>query len=317
MSRHLHPALCSILGGPSAWRQWVSNVGMDSRLRDLAPWGLAGLVVVLLLIPLPVGMLEQRWPRLIQELESFGHPLMFGWLAHLVFVRLRMRKQGPWPWLYLQILAGALLFGLATEAAQALIGRDSSWADLRMDMLGAAFALSLHARQEFRASPARLSCTLVAIVTGGLSIAPVATTSAAYAYRSARMPVLWSAQAPMSHFFSYWQGGLFPGLVIDEPAPDWRPYKFLELDIEGAVPGPSHVIVRVNDIAHDHRYTDRYNERFELEPGARITLRIPVERIREAPAGRTMDMGMIRSVVVFSAARHQPPQFTLHEVRLH
>lgn len=273
--------------------------------------------MLLLLLPLPIEAAEQRWPALTQAVQNFGHPLLFAWLAHLVFVALRRRMPPPSITPYVLVLAGAVAFGSATELAQTFTNRTVSMDDLVNDTLGAAFALLLHAcagqqRRAWRRRSLAAAAVLIAIAL----IAPLALVLAAYVERAARAPVLWEDGAILSGRFSYWQTGWYTGLVINEPVPDWTAWRVLEVELENPDETPLPVVVRVDDRRRGHWFRDRYNGRFMIEPGARNTLRIPLDEIRHAPDGRTMEMDGIRGVAIFTITRGATRDFRVHRIRL-
>lgn len=272
------------------------------------------LATVLLLVPLPANLLS-RWPALGRELQDFGHPLLFAWLAHAGFVYLRQRLPAPsiLPWVL--VLGAAAAYGAAIEFAQQFVARSTSRLDFFHDLLGAAFALLLHARAESAARLARLGLAALAVMAAGVAVAPVATVLAAYANRTLRAPLLWEADSLLFARLSHWQGGRYPGLVVDEPAPDWRGWRALQVQVSN--PGQDVVpfTVRVHDRRHDRSFADRFNGRFSLDPGSARTLRIPLAEIAAAPEGRTMDMSAIRGVMVFATA--VPKQkIEVHSIRL-
>lgn len=287
--------------------------GLASRI---APWAAVAVVTALLLVPLPLEPVARRWPSLVREVENIGHPLVFAWLAHILFRRLRARDPST-PGPYLWVLAAATVFAFSTEVTQAMIGRDSSWADLRNDMVGTAIALLLHARAEagprlFRAALLTAACASILVAA-----APLTFTLAAYAHRAARMPVIWRSDTMLFGRLSHLQRGRFPGVSVNEPTPDWRGWAFLEVDVENPLDEPVQLMVRVHDAAHRGRPPqDRYNEVVTLPPRTRQTVQLPLERIRDAPATRTMDMSMIRGVIVFDFQPGSSPRFRLHELRL-
>lgn len=289
--------------------------GMRSTKPDLAPllWGVG--ITALLLLPLPIETASRRWPALTNDLIDFGHPLAFAWLAHVLFVSLRSRTPRPTPSPFLWVLAGAAGYGAATELVQGLVGRQPSIIDFRNDMLGVAFGLLWHAWHEAIAAGVRFGIASLAALVAGVVVSPLAFTIAAYAHRAVMAPVLWR---PDSHLFGHLsriQPAPYPSLAVREPLADWRGHGHLEIDIENPQPAPHPVVVRVHDLLHDQRHRDRYNRRFSLAPRSRQTLRIPLEEIRTAPAGRQMAMEAIRGIVVFSVA-NSGAQFHVHEIRL-
>lgn len=286
------------------------------RLRDTGPWLLALLIAVALLLPTPIQIQHSRWPALLRELQDLGHPLAFGLLAHLTLCRLRARNVGRPPEPYLLVLIGTAAFGLVTEAAQSMTGRDPSWADVCNDLLGAGIAMLLHAREEVTSKVTRHALALASGSLALLAATPLVVTIGAYIYRDATQPVLWRDGSALLNRFSHWQQGRYPGLVLDEPTPDWQSWHFLEVDIENLRSVSSTVVVRVHDRTHSHDFRDRYNEAFLLPAGSRQTLRIPLERIKDAPESRAMDLTAIRGVILFSPGGDTAGSFLVHEIRL-
>jgi hypothetical protein len=270
------------------------------------------IATALLLMPLPIAPLVRRWPALLHEVENLGHPLLFGLLAAAGFLTLRARWPAPSHAPYVGVLAAALIFGLATEALQQLLGRDAAWEDLLNDVLGAVFALLLCARKEQRGRVHVGAAALLAVAMLG----PLFWVATAYAHRALQMPVLWRANSMLFEPFFRWQGGAYPGLVIDEPAADWSRHTTLELKLRNLRNEVSPVVVRVHDLTHTLRYADRFNETFGLPVGAAHTIRIPLEQIRRSPRGREMDMRRISGVVIFQTAAKQPRFFDVLEIRL-
>jgi hypothetical protein len=280
-------------------------------------------MAALLLLPLPMEGAMRSWPALMHEVENLGHPLGFALLAHLALAHLRQPGRVPAarrP--YWSVMGGALVLGFGTEALQRLVGRDSSWLDLANDLLGAGFALLLHARKDARergASGGNAQLT-TAIVVAFLAIGPFLWTAAAYLYRMQQMPVLWKADSALFARFSHSTERNYPGLNIKEPAMDWTGHDSLVIDLRNLRGTPLRITVRVHDRAHDmtpdQPHEDRFNQSWELAPGAAQTLRIPLEAIRRAPQGRTMDMTAISGIVIFQPADRQPREFAVTQVRL-
>jgi hypothetical protein len=275
-------------------------------------WLLAA-VTALLLAPLPFNPAKLRWPAMLHELENLGHALVFALIAHAGFGVLRARYPAPARKPYLLVLLGSAAFALATEATQRVVGRDSSWIDFANDVFGATFVVLLHARRESRGGNAAcFAAAVVALAATG----PFLWTVVAYGFRSAQAPVLWRPDAALFQRFSHWQQGSYPGVVIDEPLPDWSGHDALIIDLRNLRDAALPVTVRVHDRRHNQAHADRYNRTFELRAHDLATLRIPLEQIRLAPHGRQMDMTAIRGIMVFQSAANEPPHFRVSRIWL-
>lgn len=274
---------------------------------------------LMLLVPLPVQELAQRWPALLATLENSGHAPLFAMLTVLLYGTLRdVRPQRPVA-VAVVTAACAMAFGGLTEYVQSLVGRDSSWADLGNDALGTLLGLAWVGMREARATGRSTTSLAAAALTTGLVIIvawPLASTIAAYLARSAASPVIWRHDAPLLRRFSFVQGGQFPGLVLTEVPHDWHPYSALEVDLQSLSDVPLGVTVRTHDALHNQEYLDRFNTEVWLQPGERRVIHIPMARIQVAPERRTMILARMRGLAVFQEIARVPPRFRVFEIRL-
>lgn len=285
---------------------------MRFHRSGLAPWLSLAAVTVLLLIPIPGA---QRWPALTEALLNFCHPLAFAWLAHAGYVALRAVFPLPSPAPYLLVLAGAAGYGALIEAVQSFTGRQASLLDFVNDVLGAGFALLLHARAG-RAGRDRRTLAIAACACAAAAITPLLLTLAAYAHRSLSAPVLWRDGTPAFMQFAVWQRGGAPGLFVHETLPDWRRWKQLEIDIGNPLPEDLQVVVRINDRFHDYKGPDRWARPYQLPPQSRTTLRIPLDEIRSKAIEREIELGAMRGLMILGGPRDQLPPFKVYGIRL-
>jgi len=109
--------------------------------------------------------------------------------------------------------------------------------------------------------------------------------------------------------------GLYPGITLSYPCRDWRGYYTLSYDVflDGTTFLP--LSVRINDLAHNEEYDDRYIGTFSLRPGPnRIT--ISLAEVEHAPRGRKMDMGRISILCIFSYKLKEPRTVYFDNFRL-
>ena len=287
-------------------------------MRLKALWIVILLVAVLLLAPLPLGPMARHWFALTNTIENAGHPVVFWWLtAHLLPV-VRARIQSA-TLAYASTLLLAVAFGLATEYVQSLVGRDASWEDARNDTVGAMLALALSARSDLRGSLHRSwrpLATIAAVALATVAAYPLAWTVAAYAGRWMDFPVIWSSESLLARRFSYWKLGRYPGLVIEEPARDWRGYAALQIRVRSLRSSGTEIRIRVHDQKHNRQFLDRYDMAFVLPDSQERVLTIPLEAIRAAPATRELDLSAVRGVIIFQEGAREPPHFEVGEIRL-
>ena len=85
----------------------------------------------------------------------------------------------------------------------------------------------------------------------------------------------------------------WPGVHLDEPIADWRPYAALAVDvyIEGSQPLPIHISVRIDNAPVDHVYRT-----FECAPGP-CPLLLPLDGLFDRDAAR------VNAVVIYSTRK--------------
>lgn len=294
--------------------------------------------IVLLLIqygrPPPGGL----WMATLYE--SMHVPL-FGVIALCVIVITPARWQRRKRLLTIGVVVLAL--SLLSEAAQIPTDRDASMEDLVADWLGAtafslvavAFAPSFRLDTRWRKYLVPLGLILLV-----WSLWPLVKVSAAYVERSQNLPELVDFDGSFSRTFMRIQNatlvalptsasgdtsalvtlndGPWPGVVLHDLYPEWSRYEELVIELENLQELSLRLNLRVDDDEHrfgEQRYSDRYNLRFELEPGA-MTLRIPLADIKNGPADRQMDLSAIDGLVLFAAQSEAGRSFVIHSIRL-
>ena len=269
------------------------------------------------------------YPRIWTVLSNAAHAPVFAAIALLV---LRSVRAGGSRGL---LRASALAFcvtvalGIAVELVQGTIARDASWGDVWTDALGAACALGWVNYRE-RASPGRVRSAglIVAGLAAAVAISPLAQAAAAYGLRALRMPTVAAFSLPWDRYFlefksasgapvglpPSWarrddppslgiriQTSAWPGLTILEPAPDWRGFRSLNLDLTNPGAAPLELTLRIHDLEHDQRYEDRFNRRLLVAPHSRHIVTIPLSDIASGPAGRILDLRRIAGLTVFAS----------------
>jgi len=283
----------------------VGGGKVTERTRP-AGFGVVGILLLagLVLVPVPAFTWMGRYPLLAETLENSTHPVVFGALATLA--QRAFGRSG------LALLLAAAL-GAGTEGIQYFQGRDASWMDFANDLLGAGFALAVVA---WRRPTRSVGWGAVATLCALLAAAPLAYTLAAYGWRTVQRPLLWQAEDGLFAPFAQENGLPYPGFTLEEPGPDWRGFRALELDVVNEADTPVTVTLRVHDGAHRNAYTDRYNEDFVLTPRSSQRIEVPLGRILLAPRGRQMDLSDIRGLILFRQAADARHRVSVEAVRL-
>jgi hypothetical protein len=95
---------------------------------------------------------------------------------------------------------------------------------------------------------------------------------------------------------------LYSGVALEYFPGDWSGFRALEIEILNPSPESLDITCRIHDRRHEkgeQRHSDRFNKMYRLQPGWN-NLRIDLEEVARAPAGRTMDLGEIRFVGLFA-----------------
>jgi VanZ family protein len=286
--------------------------------------------------------------RLVRALHSSAHFPVFGALAAVIFALLRLHGRGRAAHgigTYVAVFLAMIVLSLATEGLQTqLPARDGSLRDVLVNLLGTATALTL---LRLREGPAGRRTRLLLwgwVVTATLVVAlPPAVLGAAYAKRTMDFPTLLRFNLPLDRLHVLPADARlrrealpapfrepddarslcvtlgkasYPGITIPDPLPDWRAYEALELDLTNPGAAPLRLSLRIDDAIHDGRREDRYNGRIELPAQARQRIRIPLASIRDAPAGRLLELDGIARMFLFARAADQGRQFCLTRIRL-
>lgn len=59
----------------------------------------------------------------------------------------------------------------------------------------------------------------------------------------------------------------YPGMEIWEPSPDWTGYLQLRFSVLSVSETDMRLAFRIQDLAHNQLYEDRFNRAFDLHPG--------------------------------------------------
>ena len=109
--------------------------------------------------------------------------------------------------------------------------------------------------------------------------------------------------------------GEYPGVENIEPVADWSAYHRLTFRILSEQVDSFFLVLRIHDAAHNQDYSDRYNRRLTVLPGMN-QYHINLQAVRQAPAGRSMQIDSIASIVLFAVKRETPVAFAISPLRL-
>ncbi len=288
---------------------------------------LSGLVVLSLL--LVFGSDEILPGRAFRAFWNLGHVAYFALIAWLLLQWDILRRQPRWrQWLW--VLLASLLIGGAIELLQIGTQRSADVMDLLRDLGGRLLVLAFYPGL---LGPGRLRRwvlrgLVLALLLWELMPFGRALIDTGFAWR--QFPILADSSTPFE--LDRWSGrarlkiieaedgqpslqmtllpGDYSGASLKDFPGDWRGYEALVIELDLPSQEPLRLTVRVHDRRHEsgpraYAFGDRFNRSFPLQPG-RNRLRIPLEEIRKAPAGRNMDMGQVVDVTLFASSLKTP-----------
>jgi hypothetical protein len=324
----------------------------DNRSRRVASAAIWAVLLVGLLLFMVFGEVPDT-TRFWEDVYHAGHVPLFGMVAVSILGLFQsygasLDLSGPW-WLAFTL---AVSLGGITEILQLFQpGRDASFWHFLRDVAGAGSFLLVGATVRWKdrfAGPIRSAARrrvawAAAALMVGLAGLNLAATIAAYGERDLAYPTLfapdgpwWERQFVETHDSVLTPGarpahlaipsdeplarldlepGRYPGIVFDEPYPDWRGARTLILTFVSDLDRPIRLTIRVDDAHHDNRYDDRFNRGLVVRPGFN-RIAIPLDDIRRAPDRREMDMRHIRHVILFGYRLTDPTRVYLGPLRL-
>jgi VanZ family protein len=297
-------------------------------------YGLALLVIGILLAAVVFAPVpgDTRW---IRTLHNSAHAPIFGCVAVLSLFIIRAESRFAALGLkaqYALALVVAFGLGILTELLQIPAGRDASFEDALHDTIGALAVLGIFAvfdsrvRALSRGVVVRFAAAIVGVVSLAIAAAPVTRAAMKYQQRDERFPVLADFTERYDRYFIFQKSaefssaqmpapwaertderamrvrlldGPYPGLDFIEVPPDWRGYSTLAVDLTNPTPLSLQLVLRVHDSQHNNQPNDRFSRRFELPPGTRQVIRIPLRDIAAGPRERTLDLRQVAGVIIF------------------
>ncbi|WP_119396042.1 VanZ family protein [Salinibius halmophilus] len=246
-------------------------------------------------------------PDVYRAVWNQGHVFFFFFFSWFIAQFWPLRRD--W-WQYLLLL---LAVSLAIETVQIAFSRSFSLMDIVNNLLGAAFYL-VWSRPMWQ----RLVVMLPLLWQWG----DIGLHGLAYYQQVQRFPLL--ADFSTSGQLRQWRGPItqtpeqlgqisfstdtFSTVMLDDMPRDWRGYQTLVMKMVNPSDEALSVVLRINDIQHiyvDQEETDRYRHRFEVPPGE-SSINIDLLTVKNAPRDRSMNMGEIQAVMLFTTALPEP-----------
>jgi VanZ family protein len=235
----------------------------------------------------------------------------------------------------------ALFLGLGIECAQSLLGRTFSLADIANDLLGSASAIAfLSSRRREMRRVALRSAEVIVLTLVALQSLPLARVVIDDGIAWKQFPVLSDFETPFE--LTRWtsrslisidhriarQGSAslqvplttepYSGASLQNFPSGWEGYAALHLSIYNESEDPLGISISIHDEKHmqtGRAYPDRFTAHYALQHGWN-DIDIPLERVRNAPAHRTLDLESVRDLSVVAIALPTPRVIHIDDVRL-
>jgi len=291
---------------------------------------LAFVFAVMLLFLLFYPWDNRYYPRSLKAFWDIGHVGLF---AVLVFIMLYYRQRFtklPFVHRFVLAIGFALLAGGMIEIVQFYLGRDASFYDLSLDVLGAVLAISWYPKQDFYRYPAsailRWSCVIAVIAC------LIPTVRYLYDEHSTRQdfPVLADFSTPLQttrfgdnpglELFDnslrvYFTTEQYSGFGLRFFPRNWSGYREVVLEMYNPGQDVIKLTCRIHDMSHNDAYDDRYNRQFRLSPGQQ-EIRIGLTEVETAPNTRSMNMNRIGALGCFTTNLSTPAVLIIQSVFL-
>jgi len=279
--------------------------------------------------------------RSLIHFYDFGHVPLFALIALLADAFLRstaaarpairspLRRR-------LLLLGGCVAVGVAVEIAQGLTGRDMESSDVLRDAAGAVSGLLAITAWEIRARPRRALLPLaLAAMPALVAFLPVGLALLDERRGLTELPVLADFETPGQLSRFTWQDcrpelveagdghavrvrllpGRYPRFGLRFFPRDWRGSAALSFTCVNPSASPFRLVIRVDDEHHDGAFGDRFTTSRILPPG-RTTVVLPLEAIAAGPRRRRLDLGAVRSLILYGVNLKTPQDLVVDDFRL-
>ena len=104
--------------------------------------------------------------------------------------------------------------------------------------------------------------------------------------------------------------GEWVGLTIIEPVENWADYRTLSFKVLSKNKNNIKMGLRIHDLHHNQKYSDRYNHTYIVRPGIN-EVEVTLTDVRDSPVKRKMDLSKIAEVELFLEKNNAPLHLAL------
>jgi VanZ family protein len=321
----------------------------DTSFNDVMPFSalISFFLGLLLLIGLPFfffGGPGYHSTRSFQAAWDMGHILFFA-IATIWGFRLIKKRVGHWSPLRLLLTfsGGVLVSGVLVEFLQMFTGgRSPDLLDVLRNQLGCLLAFACLPRpsgsnQSFLPRWAFRVVTLLLLAIAALPLARAVIDEQAALQQ---FPVLSDFETPLEKYRWVYERQMreetaivrhgkksmrvqlstakYSGIALFYFPGNWQGYNSLHCSVYNPLPTEFPINFRIHDVEHKlhgSEFSDRFNKQAILKQGWN-DLAIDLDKVRNAPKGRTMDMSHIEGFGLFVVQQAKPMEIILDHIYL-
>ena len=275
--------------------------------------------------------------RLVPYIWNIGHILLFFtgvWLALNL-----LEPPGSVRFLALFVLINlvVLTLGFGIEGVQSLLGRQSSWEDMYKNCLGASLAIVFHPRTPPASTMLKVPLQAILVMFLLIALYPLTINTIDWIQARSSFPILANFESPFE--IERWRGDrmgigksgggnhvlqnvflttAYSQVTLVHFPPDWKGYDCLEFNTRNPGDDAISLTVKISDTKHNEtgrEYIDRFNHRINITSG-RHTVQIPIDKLRQAPQAREMDISQIAEIALFTTNLSVPATLMFDDFHL-
>ena len=308
------------------------------RNKSISFW-LISILLIIGSILFFIGGPDYYSTRSLKHLWDFGHILYFALLT-ILLSRWSVITSKTLIWQWVLILTITLFTGVAIELLQYGTTRTPNIGDVLRDLTGSLLVLSFGPlANKINSSKRRHGLQLSAIALTIFLLQPLMKSVIDETLSWIQFPILSSFDTPFE--IDRWSAkGLsivsipkisdskllkvslttdrYSGVALKYFNSNWKSFSTLKFSLYNPDTTPLQITVRINDQQHNdgyEEYEDRYNRSFNLTPGWN-QVEIDLDKVKNSPANRNMDMNHINGFGFFAVSLPSPRIIYLDKMQL-
>lgn len=270
-----------------------------------------------LFVPFPTINL---WWR---EVLNSCHVILFFFVSFILYFLLSAKRLFKnTVMVHLAVIVLGLLIGAGIEVLQGLLQREASIDDLFRNLLGILSGLSFVLYTLQQSTRNKIVTGLASLGFLLLGIAPLAQITWDYMQREKAFPQITAFEEVWFSRFVHFESveltdnknlitegdvqfqqfrfdpGQYPGIEVIELEKDWTAYRKLRFQVHSKNASIITMVLKVYDKKHNQHFDDRFNQRFEIQPGLN-QISVDLLEVRDAPVARELNLSEVSTIQLF------------------